>query len=88
VGGFLKEQHIEWRSTPASNVGLALFATASIGLFLVALTTAFRHHVAELFIFLTLWIPLILGLLAVIFLPVLLFARWTSRAISGLKHAR
>lgn len=85
--GFLKERHTAVRATPASNLGLAMFSGALIGLFAVALTTALRHHVAESFIFLTLWLPLMTGLLAVVCLPVVLIARWSARAIAGLKQA-
>ena len=74
-------------STPASNVGLALFSGALVGLFIVLLKTALRHHVAGLFIFLTLWLPLMAGLLMVVVLPVLLLARWGARAVAGLRQA-
>lgn len=87
VDGFLKERHEMMFSTPASNVGLALFSGALVGLFIVLLKAALRHHVAESFIFLTLWLPLVAGLLMVVMLPVALLARWGARAAAGLKQA-
>lgn len=85
--GFLKERHEMMFSTPASNVGLALFSGALVGLFIVLLKTALRHHVAGSFIFLTLWLPLVAGLLMVVVLPVALLARWGARAVAGLRQA-
>jgi hypothetical protein len=87
VDGFLKERHEMMFSTPASNLGLALFSGALVGLFVVLLKAALRHHVAESFIFLTLWLPLVAGLLMVVMLPVVLLARWGARAVAGLKQA-
>jgi hypothetical protein len=87
VDGFVTQRHVARRSTPSSNLGLGLFSAALVGLFAVALTTALRHHVAESFIFLALWLPLMTGLLGLIVLPVVLIARWSARALSGLKAA-
>jgi hypothetical protein len=87
VDGFLKERHEMMFSTPASNLGLALFSGALVGLFVVLLKAALRHHVAESFIFLTLWLPLVAGLLMVVMQPVVLLARWGARAVAGLKQA-
>ena len=86
--GFVNERHIALRSTPASNFGLALFTGAITGLFLIALAASVRHHAAESFIFLALWTPLALGVLAVVGLPLVLAAKWTARAVSGLKQTR
>jgi hypothetical protein len=88
VDGFLTERHSAALSTPSSNLGLALFSGALVGMFVLLLATAFRHHVAGSFIFLTLWVPMMVGLLGVVCLPVLLIARWTTRAVAGLKQAR
>ena len=88
VDGFITERRTAALSTPSSDFGLALFSGALVGLFVILLSAAFRHHVAGSFIFLTLWAPMMVGLLAVVCLPVLLVARWMTRAIAGLKQAR
>ncbi len=88
AGGFIKEQQSAAFSTPTSNLGLGIFSAALVGLFGLALSAAFRHHVASSFIFFTLWAPLMVGLLGLVCLPVLLIARWTSRAVLGLKQIR
>ena len=88
VGGFIKEEQSAAFTTPTSNLGLGIFSAALIGLFGLALSAAFRHHVASSFIWLTLWTPLMLGLVGLVCLPFWLVARWTSRAVSGLKQIR
>jgi hypothetical protein len=87
IDGFLTQRHERAFSTPASNVGLGIFSAALVALFAVFLKTALRHHVAGSFIFLTLWLPLMTGLLMVVLLPVVLLARWGARVVAGLKQA-
>jgi hypothetical protein len=88
AGGLIRQEQSAAFSTPASNLGLGLFSAAVLGLFALALSAAFRHQVASSFIWLMLWTPLVAGLIGLVCLPFVLVARWTTRAVSGLKQLR